>query len=225
MQRILFIIPLFWVWGAQCIAAQEITGFWLAQEVTVGEQVLTPVAKWTKIYPDGIFKSGNGWLQNSHGTYVFEKEKQLLTTHDPRGIAENYAPFQVSFEQDRMIWQREEDGLPVRVTWVPIQELPQGPVEQLTGLWQLMEDDSPQTAFLFLRWDREIRARNKQGLRSRGYWQIHGHRSELRLIWLGNEINLDTWKVRLEDTFLYLEGISENNEGQTQVYRRSRTFP
>ena len=45
----------------------SIHGLWLVEKVEVGENSMTPVARWTKFNADRTQTSGNGWLQHSNG--------------------------------------------------------------------------------------------------------------------------------------------------------------
>lgn len=50
----------------------QATGLWEVTKVIVGQEEMTPVAKWTQINKDGTFETGNGWLQNGNGTWTFD---------------------------------------------------------------------------------------------------------------------------------------------------------
>ena len=66
------------LYSSTTLYAQSITGFWEFKEVTVGSKNMTPVAKWTKIYKDGTYQSGNRWTQNPIGTYIYDKQRTVL---------------------------------------------------------------------------------------------------------------------------------------------------
>lgn len=74
-------------------AQQAVVGFWEVTEVKVGDQTMTPVAKWTRIHEDGTFQSGNGWLQNSEGTWTFDKKYNHFEANDPNGLVDEFGPF------------------------------------------------------------------------------------------------------------------------------------
>ena len=66
--------------------AQEITGFWEFKKVDVGGKIKTPVAKWTKIENDHTYRSGNGWLQNSVGTWTYDDKARQFSATETNGI-------------------------------------------------------------------------------------------------------------------------------------------
>ena len=100
---------------------------------------MTPVAKWTKINEDYSFQSGNGWLQNSAGTWKYVEEKKQFVPEDTYGLKDEYGAFTVSFSGEKMKWEREEDGMKVIVSLEKIEEIPKSSTDMLTGLWDLKE--------------------------------------------------------------------------------------
>ncbi len=118
-------------------SAQSVTGFWEIKEVKVGGKLMTPVARWTRINEDGSYQSGNGWQQNSEGTWKYDSNSHFFIPEETKGIKEPYGGFQVSFKEGNMIWQREEEGMPVTVTLVPIRKLPKSTADKIVGLWDL----------------------------------------------------------------------------------------
>ena len=70
--------------------SQSVLGFWAVKEVMVGTEIKTPVAKWIKVNDDGSYQSGNGWLQNSEGTWSYDKSSQTYLPVEANGIDEHY---------------------------------------------------------------------------------------------------------------------------------------
>ena len=123
-------------WVAQ---AQEILGLWEIKNVSVGEEAMNPVAKWTRINPDGTYQSGNGWLQNSSGTWTFNEISMEFLPVEDFGIKEDFGAFIVSFSGGKMLWERHEKGMTVLVILEKIQQLPKSTADWITGLWDLTE--------------------------------------------------------------------------------------
>lgn len=131
----------------------------------MGEQEMTPIARWMKFNADSTKTSGNGWLQHSIGTWSFNSDKNLLQIENTNGVQDEFNdPFKVNFSHDNMIWQRKEGEFDVTVTLEKINKLPTSPANELYGLWKfdtITEEgkevsetlNSNQKAMLFLRWD------------------------------------------------------------------------
>lgn len=148
--------------------AQSVVGFWGFTSVSVGEQNMTPVAKWVKYNPDGTFVSVNGWPQNQIGTWEYnEKTKEFIPTNT-NGIKDEYGPFKVSFEGEKMVWERDEDDMKVVVSLVQINEITASPSDSIKGLWvlpkmiykngqQLNDFDPNQKQFIRIRPDMRYR--------------------------------------------------------------------
>ena len=205
--------------------AQSVVGFWQMARVDVGDMNMTPVAKWTRIHEDGSYESGNGWLQNGNGTWMYDDENQVFTNKNFLDIADRYGGFKVSFEGENMIWQREEDGMEVIVTLEPIEELPMSPADYLEGLWSLeehgpKEDASKGPARLMMGWDRIFRAYDEAGKKSTGYWHIHGHKPEVTLLPHLEGGVVETWRIEVNEEVLKMQGISDSNKGVERRYTR-----
>jgi hypothetical protein len=202
----------------------------------VGKEIKTPVAKWTKLHKNGSYQSGNGGIQNSEGTWSFDKKDKFFLPAETNGIKEPYGGFKVTFVKDRMLWQREEDGDVVIVKWERIEKLPKSPADLLVGLWDLKEItkngtsekstfDPNDTHYIFIRWDRIYVERTPLGDRASGYWHINAHRPEITLISHGQGKTTESWKIDVTDKELKMEGISDSNKGTKIVYERIHEFP
>jgi len=166
------------------LSGQTLTGFWGVEQVTVGEEVMTPVAKWFRFAEDSSYTSGNGWLQNGAGSYHFNGDQ--LRPVNEFGDADPYGAFTVKHpSQSEMQWQRQEVGAVVTVHLHRIEELPKSPADRIQGNWTLTaaEGDTsmaniPET--IFIRWDQVYRA-TKSGENQWGLWRMHAHRPEFSL--------------------------------------------
>lgn len=167
--------------------AQDFTGLWEFINVEVGENTMTPQAKWTRINANGSNESGNGWLQNSEGTWTFNKKDILFKPIETNGLIDPNGPFKVSFDGELMKWEREEEGMIAIVTLKRISALPKVPADKIVGLWQLekVEGNAENVSihdFVFIRWDRIYVDRTKDGGKATGYWHTNGHRPEVTFI-------------------------------------------
>ncbi len=218
------------------IYAQDVTGLWEIKKVLVGGQTMTPVAKWTNIHKNGSYQSGNGWLQNSEGTWAFDKSKKLYTPTETNGIKDEFGPFTVEFNNDTMTWLREEEGMIVTVTLEKINKLPKSTADRMVGLWDLQDVikngesiiatiDPNHKHYIFIRWDRLYIERTSQGERSTGYWHIHGHKPEVTLLNHDKKKPPKTWKVSTSTNEIKMIGISDSNKDIEMIYKRIYQFP
>lgn len=183
MKKLLALLFTFAIY--QAVSAQnKIIGCWEAIEVTMGNQTMTPVGKWTKIHPNNTFESGNGWIQNSTGKWTFKNDSITMT--DTLNVEDPYGGFILSWSGDTMIWQRDEDGERIAVKWRPITQIPMTPLDYIYGNWEMTEPASdsflsyPTT--LYFRWDRIYKTSSTHTGSPTGYWQVHGHRNRITFI-------------------------------------------
>lgn len=205
----------------------QLNGLWLVQKVTVGEEELTPVAKWFEFSTDGTQKSGNGWLQNYEGTWRLDAASNWLYNMDMEGNEDPYGPFTVRFSGDEMTWRRVEDGMTVVVSLTMASKVPLAPWDKIVGRWTWvnaeteMGDGTIEVADfapmeILFRWDNEYQVFNKQGVRKeRGIWQINAHRPFLRMV--PNEGNHEmAGTLSFEDDEMTLT--IQNEVGETRHY-------
>ncbi len=212
-------------------AQEDITGLWEITDVHVGEQEMTPVARWTRIHSDFTFESGNGWLRNALGTYTYDRSTTEFMPYNPLGIIDKAGPFRVSFEGDKMIWEREEEGMPVRVVSERISELPMSPADLLSGLWKETSVSgsggaSPLSDLsrIYFGWDRIYRGLQNDGNRATGYWHMHAHRPELTLMPHREGATPLTWQVEVDRDTLRLTGISDEIKGVVRLFSRKQSW-
>lgn len=216
----------------------EITGLWEITEVSVGGEIMTPVAKWTKINEDGSFQNGNGWQQNSTGAWTFDHNNQLFQFKPVHGIGfeDEEGVYKVSFKEGKMIWEGEEEGVKIVVSLQRIEKLPMSPGDQLMGLWDLtsvIKDGKDSTAafdpdnlhYLHIRWDKIFAERTPQGERSMGYWFIRGHAPEITLLSFDKHRDHEKWRISFNGSELTMAGISDTNKGHELRYTKISKFP
>lgn len=214
----------------------QMTGLWGVEKVSAGDQEMTPIAKWFRINEDGTFESGNGWMQNSEGIWEFDGQNYTYLPTTKNGLVDKFGAFYVQFEDKKMLWQREEEGVNVKVTLSQLNELPKAPADLVQGLWdleQILEHGNDITAdfdpdnrfYLFIRWDRIYVQRSAEGERSTGYWHMNGHRPEMTLMSHQEGIQPETWSVKADASNLVLTGTSDLNQNIEMSFHRLHEFP
>jgi len=214
---------------------EEITGFWEVERVDVGEKNMTPVAKWTKINSDGTYQSGNGWLQSSQGKWNYDAKNHMFTATDSLDVFDEFGGFSVSFDNEKMVWEREEEGMPVKVTLRPVEKLPMSPADYLKGIWDLVEiTENKQSVMddfdkdnkhkLFIRWDRIYINFSPEGKKLTGYWHIHGHKPEVTFLPHQEDAKPESWRIEVNKKELLMTGLSESNRTIERKYVRRNTF-
>ena len=216
--------------------SQSVLGFWEVKEVMVGTEIKTPVAKWIKVNDDGSYQSGNGWLQNSEGTWSYDKSSQTYLPVETNGIDEHYGAFKVSVKDTQMIWERKEDGLHVTVKLERTTKLPKSTADKFVGLWNLKDVlkkgasekslfDPDNKQYFFMRWDRMYVERTPKGEKRMGFWHMNAHRPEVTLMSNALENKTESWTVLVTESELRMTGISNSNKDVVMIYSRIHEFP
>lgn len=195
----------------------DIIGLWKVDQVTVGDQNLTPTAKWFLFENNGNMTSGNGWVQNSLGNWTYYEAQLTLLQTTPQQTDE-FGAFQVAFEGKNMIWQRMEEGEKVIVTLSSTNEKPLAPWDEIVGVWELqgmetlnnktssgaIADVEPQS--YFFRWDRRFVEMNAAGERTdTGIWHIEAHSPTLTMFFDSNT-SKQVWAIEIMGNQMILKG-------------------
>ncbi|MDX1940466.1 MAG: hypothetical protein SFU99_07935 [Saprospiraceae bacterium] len=158
----------------------QIEGLWIVKKVLVGNEVMTPVAKWVQLEAGGTQLSGNGWLQHTSGTWNYDTStSELLLISEP-GPEDEFGAFKIKYQGQEMTWER-------------IEALPRSPADEMQGIWDLVkvvnnnadiikQYDPDNKIYIFIRWDRIYVERTAEGERITGFWYINAHRPDLQLI-------------------------------------------
>ena len=72
----------------------QITGLWEVEKVKVGEQEMTPVAKWFDLKEGNRLHSGNGGVRNTLGAWNYNSENSELLFQNEQGKADEMGAFQ-----------------------------------------------------------------------------------------------------------------------------------
>ena len=73
-----------------------IEGLWIVKLVKVGEEEMTPNARWTRFNSDLTQESGNGRFQHSYGTWKLNTKSKELTIKNLNGLKDLNAPFKIT---------------------------------------------------------------------------------------------------------------------------------
>lgn len=205
----------------------SLIGMWGIQSVSVGDKTMTPNARWMQFNEDSTQVSGNGWLQHSIGTWSFTNN--LLTVTNTNGIEDLFPPFEVTFLNDSMIWERVEEGMNVKVVLARINQLPQTQGDKAFGLWKSKSNSTEKELFnavstnssLFLRWDKRFVLQSDSG-RVSGIYNTHAHKPEIEFIPYGN-MPRSFWKIDVQPTLLTLTKLNSDSVVQLE-FERTRKF-
>jgi hypothetical protein len=218
----------------------QVDGLWVVTKVTVGGQIVTPVAKWIK-FDDGRMTSGNGWLQHTYGHYTYDKKRSTLDMqnhNEPNEPIEPFNPFSIAIPvKDEMRWTRMEEGENVIVELRRAKTIPMSPSDELHGLWQLekatkadvditSQYDPQKKYWMFIQWTHNY-VINTGTEKIKGFWYVNAHRPELTLLREGHEQELDKWEISFipDQHALVLKGMSENNNQIVLIFRALLYFP
>ncbi|WP_106794428.1 hypothetical protein [Aquimarina sp. Aq78] len=210
------------------VNAQSITGLWIVDQVSVGDKKMTPIAKWFKYNTDNSYQAGNGWLQNDEGIWKYDKkEKEFLPKS--RNGKDEYGAFKVEFSDNKMKWERIEDGMKVIVSLSKISNLPMSPKDNAVGNWQLVSVyknhkditksyDPEGNEAIFIRWTGTYRKTHPDISKSNGYWYMNAHKPELHLIDYNRAIDVQVFIVSFHDNMMAMK--PKNTENITFTYKR-----
>jgi hypothetical protein len=203
-----------------CEKKTSVEGLWLVEKVQIGEESMTPIARWMRFNSNSTQTSGNGWLQHSYGTWSLEENQ--LSVNDTNGIKDEAGSFTIELQENTMTWKRMEEGQEVVVQLKRIQELPQSDGNRLVGLWKLtkaLNDGNDVTAvlnpagnaMLHLRWDHMYVEHNTPEGREFGIYKIHAHKPEIQLVNYGNASQFSFWNFQLENQTLTFTSTDGNS--------------
>jgi len=196
--------------GDYNLEPSPLVGLWKVTEVMVGNEALTPTAKWFEFLSDGTLSSGNGWLQNFFGSFNYDQDTQELIQAS-NGKADEYGAFKVSLSDEGMTWQRVEDGRAVKVTLKKATKKPLAPWDKIVGRWTIEKAEGldPETGVVkseysmrpgayFFRWDREYRKYDENNERTEmGIWHIGSHSPTLSIMAQDGKTNVK-WEISFE---------------------------
>lgn len=217
-------------------AQENITGLWEVVNVSVGENTMTPVARWSRINADGSLETGNGWTKNASGTWAYDLSTHEFHPENPLGLKDPAGPFKVEVKGDTMIWERTEEGMFVRVINKRIDELPMAPADLLHGMWDLVKvskNEKDITAsydpdgkkYTYFGWDRIYRGRDVEGNRETGFWHINAHRPEVTIMPHREGATPVTWQISVNEDSLVMNGVSDSNKNQELKFVRRDEYP
>lgn len=210
----------------------QVDGLWEVTSVKVGDEIMTPVGKWSDLSQSRLFTSGNGWLQNSSGYWDYDRSTSELTLTATTGFEDSFGPFKVQMVgEDEMIWTREENGELVTVVNKKVKRVPKTPRDIATGLWDLEEAnragkdilnefDPQNNRRVFLRWDNLV-FDFINGQRVAGMWRIDAHRPALDILYYDTSKEPDYWQISFEGE----DSMTWTKQDLTLKFSRLTSFP
>lgn len=197
-----------------------ITGLWKVNKVKIGDNLMTPVARWMQFNKDSTQISGNGWLKHSEGVYSLFSKNQL-SIRNSNGLLDESGPFSIEIENNKMTWHRIEEEQNVFVYLEKTSKRPASPGNQLIGLWKLqnisiankdvtLNENPNNIQTLYLSWDNVFREHNLPNGKRVGVYKIHGHKPELQMVNYGKNPQFSFWKFSITKSILVLTSTDKN---------------
>lgn len=217
-----------------CERTTTLEGLWVVKSVVVGNEEMTPNARWTRFNSDLTQESGNGRFQHSYGTWKLNKNSNELYIENTNGLDDINEPFVISLNQDEMIWERTEDGQNIKVILERSSKLPETYGDKILGLWKLekatgngsyfKESDKKETNdYIFFRWDKRFVIKSEKR-RVNGVYNVHGHKPEVELIPYDGQVKRVFWGIKFEENQITLKLLNSDTV-VTREFRRIRNFP
>lgn len=202
-------------------------GLWVVTELKVGDQLMTPVARWMRFDETGTVWNGNGWTQHSVGKWQYHAANANLSISTDNSPKDEAGPFKiVSQTANAMEWQRREEGNLVYIKLKKATELPQAPADQLIGLWLLSTTEKEATAtpqaYVYLRPDRRFNFSGFPTGYTQGIWHVDGHKPLLSLLADGRE---EQWQIDIQATTMTWTKTSPAGPASVLHFTRTDTFP
>lgn len=232
MKKLIVTIFVF-VFLTGCEKKPTIEGLWTVKSVKIGDQEMTPNARWMRFNNDFTQESGNGWFQHSIGTWNLTPENEL-TVVNTNGLEDLNEPFKVTINENTMTWNRKEEGASIEILLERSEQLPETYGDKLLGLWKLEEangngayfnptDSSNTKNYIFFRWDKRFVANSENG-RISGVYNVHGHKPEVELIPYGDQWQRDFWNIDFDQDEIVLKLLNTDSI-VTRKFKRIHNFP
>ncbi len=213
---------------------KTIEGLWTVKSVVVGDEEMTPNARWIRFDSDLTQASGNGRFQHSYGTWKLNQKSYELSIKNSNGLDDLNDPFMISYTDNEMIWKRTEEGQDIKITLERSFKLPETYGDKILGLWELEKaisngnyfEESEQKEindYIFFRWDKRFVIRSEKG-RVNGVYNVHGHKPEVELIPYGDQVKRDLWEIQFEENQITLKLLNSDSI-VTRQFRRIHKFP
>lgn len=233
MKKIAFIALIIQLFLSSCQKEQaSINGLWVIEKVKVGNEDMTPNGRWVRLNADSSQQSGNGWTQHSVGTWSFNKTNNTLQVINTNGYIDEGEPFKVSFEGDKMFWERTEEGENVKVVLAKAKELPQSYGDEILGVWTLtkmqeagVDKTNVENHFLYMRWDKKFVTQDSTGNKFMGIYNVDGHRPEVEFIYnIPSRLVSEKWEFNATKDVLTMQRIVDGVQS-VKTYTRTYEFP
>ena len=221
-QMYLFLVLLIF---SSCGVNKQLEGLWQIEKVEVGNQEMTPIAKWARLNKDQTHESGNGWNQHSIGSWNYNSKENKIMISNENGLEDAFGGFTIKqLSQEKMTWWRVEEGEEVTVHLNKINNIPSSPANTLLGVWKLnsnpKEVSNENISYLFLRWDNILVSRQENEGRRYAAYKTHGHKNEVEFIYYEDPLRLERWEYSFDGKNTLL--LSKNDEGKITELRYER---
>lgn len=231
-KSILSIIVILLLFG--CKNKSTIEGLWIVKSVKIGEEEMTPNARWIRFNSNLTQESGNGRFQHSYGIWKLNSESKELSIENSNGVNDLNEPFKILVNQNEMIWERTEEGQHIKITLVRSSNLPETYGDKILGLWNLesmigsgnyfeQSDKKETNDYIFFGWDKRFVIDSEKG-RINGVYNVHGHRPEVELIPYVDQLKRDFWEIQFEEDHITLK-LLDSDKIITRKFRRIHKFP
>lgn len=230
--------PLFWIlllFNTHSLFAQpalKVTGLWQVEKVTAGGQELTPPGRWARFFENGDYEGGNGWQMHEEGSWTFNPIEGTFQVNVVNGVRDEAPPFRVDVQEQKMTWQREEEGMLVKVYWNRIAALPKTLASQAIGLWQYVgngmdqtNDKSESTRYIHLRWDGVFVEGNTPEGRITGFYHVNAKSHYLTLMFHEQEREWERWTLTFTADGSMVFSADQEPGLQTKIFKRTDQFP
>ncbi|MEM9820107.1 MAG: hypothetical protein AAF985_03515 [Bacteroidota bacterium] len=198
-----------------CGIEKKLVGLWQIEKVKIGNQEMTPMARWTRLNKNKSQESGNGWFQHTIGQWTYDAQNNTIAITNSNGVKDEFEGFTINkVDNKKMIWSREEEGEQVIVTLKKTNKLPQATSNRLLGVWLLKTKNEVKlegsASYIFLRWDRIVVSRQESKSKQYGTYKTHGHKEELQIIYYEEPLRQEIWSYQFDGkNHLILEEINE----------------
>ena len=219
---LLMLLFIFFCKQKQVKNEDTIYGLWVVKKVKMGNNEMTPIARWMRFNKDSTQTSGNGWLQHSEGSWVLNEINQL-SVKNTNGLIDKSGPFNIKFENGSMIWNRTEDGENVSVILERAEIIPKSEGNRLMGLWKIetisINDKSVTStlnpddkATLFLRWDNTYVFENYPQGKTYGIYKVHAHKPEIQMVNYGDKPQFQFYQFSIDKNNLILKSTDQKTK-------------
>jgi len=143
-----------------------------------------------------------------------------LTIDNENGLKDPFEAFEVLFEEEKMIWKRQEEGQEVQVVLSKTNGLPAFGRDKILGAWEVSTLEGEKLMF---RWDQVFVKMDLSGNKEYGVYKVHGHKPEVELIYYKDECKREYLNYSIIGDSLTFSNM-KNAETNPVTYLRTNQF-